>query len=138
MENESKRRNSMHLVFTILFIIILVIILVFFFSIKNDEKTTTVTEIKGEKQKGWSDFYYADNGTWKMLDPASYILKEQKFVSSDRERDEYLVRKVSADGILRITRAEGRWKHVEVLENGNVTAEGWIDAHFIEKVEKLE
>jgi hypothetical protein len=138
MENKNKKRNSMLLIFTLLFIVILVIILVFFFSSQNDEKNTVVKEVKGERHKGWSDFYYADNGTWKMLDPASYVLREQKYVSSDRERDEYLVRRVPAGGILRITQAWGRWKHVEVLENGNVTAEGWIDAHFIKDVEKLE
>lgn len=138
MENEKKKRNFMILIFTLLIIIILVIVLVLFLTNQKDEKNTTVKEVKGERHKGWSDFYYADKGTWKMLDPASYVLKERKFVSSDRERDEYLVRKVPAGGILRITQAMGRWKHVEVLEDGNVTAEGWIDAHVIKDVEKLE
>jgi hypothetical protein len=42
------------------------------------------------------------------------------------------------DGVLRIIKAAGRWKQVEVLENGNVVATGWIDADATRKVEKVE
>ena len=73
-----------------------------------------------------------------MNDPASYVLKSQKYVSSDTERDAYLVRAVPAGGMLRIVKAEGRWKQVEVIENGKAVATGWIDAHFTKSVEKVD
>jgi len=92
----------------------------------------------GERHPGWPAFYHAGDGTWTMQDPMCYVLKSQKFVSSDRERDEYLVRAVPAGGVLRIIRGEGRWKQVEVLENGKVVATGWIDAHFVKKADRQD
>ena len=73
-----------------------------------------------------------------MQDPVSYVLKERKYVSSARERDSYLVRAVPAGGVLRIINADGRWKQVEVIEDGKVAATGWIDAHVIKKASKME
>jgi hypothetical protein len=92
-------------------------------------------EIEGKNQD-FSSFYYAEDGIWILLDPVTYVLKEQKYVSSDSERDAYTVREVHSGGKVKIIQSEGRWKKVEVLENGKSSAEGWIDAHFVKKAEK--
>lgn len=136
---EQKKQN-LWIFFSAFFIFFLVaaIIFLFFLEDKPDEtKDKAVKEISGEVHHGWTPFYYANSGTWKMLDPASYVLKEQKFVSSDAERESYLVKKVEAGGILRILSGKGRWKEVDVLQEGMVIARGWIDAHNIKNVEEL-
>ena len=97
-----------------------------------------VEETAGELHHDWTPFYHADGGLWRMLDPESYVLREQKYVSSEREREAYLVCMVPEGGVLRILKAQGRWKEVEVLENGEAVARGWIDADPIRRVEKLE
>ncbi len=137
--NENK--NKPWGIFVFIFLFIILIALVFFFLVKksedkkgNDEREVAVKEVAGERQHGWTPFYHADSDTWKMLDSASYVLKEKKYVSSDTERDAYLVYKVESGGILRIIQADGRWKEVEVLVEDKVVATGWIDAHNVKKV----
>lgn len=98
---------------------------------------TAVTEQAGEAQNGWTPFYHAKAGTWKILDEAAYVLKEQKFTSSDAERDAYSVYKLESGGVVRMMEARGRWKMVDVLVDGKVVASGWIDAHFIKAVEQV-
>lgn len=102
------------------------------------ETESTVRETGGEPHYGWTPFYYATEGTWKMLDDAVSVLREKKYVSSDTERDAYTVYKVGYGGVVRTIESEGRWKHVEVLKDGQVVATGWIDAHFVRNVERVE
>lgn len=92
----------------------------------------------GEQHHGWTPFYHATDGTWKMLDEAVYVLREKKYVSGDAERDAYTVYNVGYGGIVRTIESEGRWKQVAVLEDGQVVATGWIDAHFVRNVEQVE
>jgi hypothetical protein len=139
MTNDRQRRHG--ILFALLIIIVAAVVVLTFLIPQKSEKTPvqmTAEDAAGERHQGWTPFYHADSGLWRMLDPESYVLREKKFVSSDREREEYLVRMVPADGVLRILEAQGRWKHVEVLENGEATARGWIDADPIRRVEKLE
>ena len=92
-------------------------------------------EMTGERHSGWTPFYHADEGTWKILDKAAYVLKEKKFTSSDAERDAYTVFTLKAGDRVRTVASQGRWKQVEVLVDDAVVAEGWMDAHFIQRVE---
>lgn len=136
---EQKKQN-LWIFFTAFLIFFLIVAIIFLFFLKDEPAETEdreVKEISGEVHHGWTPFYYANSGKWKMLDPVSYVLKEQKFVSSDTEREHYLVKKVEAGGILRILSGNGRWKNVEVLEGEDVIAAGWIDAHNIKNVEEL-
>jgi len=137
-DEDKKKRSPWILILMLLLVVALAFVLFNIFSGDGEESGVKAQAVKGERHHGWTPFYFAKDGTWKMLDAASYVLKEQKYVSSDRERDEYLVRKVDSGGILRIIKAAGRWKQVEVLENGNVVATGWIDADATRKVEKVE
>jgi len=138
-----KKDRTKHLGILIALFIIIVAVGIFMVLLKprkaeKAEVELTAEETAGEVHHGWTPFYHADSGLWKMLDPESYVLREQKYVSSDREREEYLVHMVPAGGVLRILQAKGRWKEVEVLENGEAVARGWIDADPIRRVEKLE
>ena len=114
----------------------------FFFMNPNVKPTgqtaSPVRDTGGEPHHGWTPFYHATDGTWKMLDEAVYVLREKKYVSNDTERDAYTVYKVGYGGVVRTMESEGRWKHVEVLEDGQVVANGWIDAHFVRNVERVE
>ncbi len=98
---------------------------------------TKVVETQGDPHQGWTPFYYAKSGTWKILDEAAYVLKEKKFVSGASERDAYTIYKLKSGDIARTIESQGRWKKVEVLVDDQVAATGWIDAHFISNVEEV-
>lgn len=138
MEEKKKRFG---LLLLLLFIVVVTLLLIFLLILPNGNGKSSdkadLKQVEGERHQGWTPFYFADEGTWKMLDPESYVLREMKFVSSETEREAYTVRKVESGGFLRIIQARGRWKQVEVLEEGEVVASGWIDAHNIKKVEKI-
>lgn len=135
-ESEKKRRLIVLAVMVLL--LILAVVLYFIFKTGAEPIETPIRENAGEMHHGWTPFYHAVEGEWRMLDAACFVLGERKFVSSERERDEYLVYRVETGGILRIMEARGRWKEVEVLdENGQIKARGWIDADPIRKVERL-
>lgn len=115
----------------------------FFFERRNRSATpqsigqSQPAETMGTPHHGWTPFYFAESGTWRILDVPAYVLRERKFTSSDRERDEYTVKRVNPGGIVRTVESHGRWKRVEVLEGTSVVATGWIDAHFVENVEAI-
>lgn len=133
----NKNRVFWLTVIAVLLFAVFVIILFFHpFGQKIQINNNISDQINGNEDQGFSSFYYAENGTWMLLDPVTYVLKEQKYVSSDSERDAYTVREVHSGGKVKIIQSEGRWKKVEVLENGKSSAEGWIDAHFVKKAEK--
>jgi hypothetical protein len=73
------------------------------------------------------DFYHALDGTWKM-ETTIHLLKEQKYVSSDDELKYFLVYTANPGEIVRISQAEGRWKFLDVMQDGKVKASGWADA----------
>ncbi len=136
-ENEKKRR----LIFLSLVFLLLVPALVFYLVLKKTEAPDEMplAEIEGKLHHGWSLFYHAQDGEWRMLDEACYVLNERKYVSSENERERYLVHRVVSGGVLRIISSQGRWKEVEVLdEDGSAQARGWIDADPIRKVERLD
>ena len=136
---EQKKQN-LWIFFSAFFIFILIAAVIFLFFLEDkpaETKDKAVRKVAGKAQQKLTKFYYANGGTWKMLDPVSYVLKEKKFVSSDAERESYLAKKVEAGGILRILSGNGRWKEVHVLRDGTVIASGWIDAHNIKKVEEV-
>ncbi len=133
----NKNRVFWLTVIVILLFAVLVIILFFHpFGQKIDMERQEPNLIEGQEDSGFSSFYYAEAGIWTLRDPVTHVLKERKFVSSDTERDTYTVREVHSGGTVKIVQSEGRWKKVEVLENGKSSAEGWIDAHFVKKAEK--
>lgn len=105
-------------------------------TVQFQKAETKVVETQGEPHHGWTPFYHAESGTWKILDDAAYVLKEKKFTSGARERDAYTVYKLESGGIVRTIESQGRWKRVEVLKDGQVVATGWIDAHFVRNVEE--
>ena len=73
------------------------------------------------------DFYHALDGTWKM-ETTIHLLKEQKYVSSDVELEYFLVYTANPGEMVRISQAEGRWKFLDVMQDGKVKASGWADA----------
>ncbi|MCK5879062.1 MAG: hypothetical protein KAH24_04750 [Holophagae bacterium] len=118
---------------------------IIYFTYMNDKQKAAkyqkaekkVMETQGERHHEWTPFYYAESGTWKILDDATYVLKEKKFVSGASERDAYTIYKLKSGDIVRTIESQGRWKKVEVLVDDQVAATGWIDAHFIKNVEEV-
>ncbi len=102
------------------------------------QQTALKPAVTGERDSGFSSFYYAEEGTWRLLDPVTHVLKEQKYTSSDSEKDAFTLKEVPSGGIVTITASEGRWKKVEVIENGKPVVSGWIDAHFVQNAEHAE
>jgi hypothetical protein len=136
-KKKDKSKQRLLILMAVLLVCILGGLLILHFENNGDPERTGLQQEKGERHQGWTPFYHASGGSWQMLDEASYVLREQKFVSSDSERYDYLVKKVLAGGVLKIIEARGRWKKVQVIENEEIVATGWIDAHNIKKVEKI-
>ncbi|HPJ72263.1 MAG TPA: hypothetical protein PK636_06245, partial [bacterium] len=74
-------------------------------------------------------------GLWKLETPLP-ILREQKYVSSERELADYLVYEGLPGETVVVIEAEGRWKRVEVREGNRPGSAGWADAHR-RRAEKL-
>lgn len=135
-KNEKKR--GLLIVIGIAALLLLVLVYFIFVWKSKTPVGPSVSQGGGELHHGWSPFYHATEGEWRMLDDECYVLKEQKFVSSEQERKEYLVATVESGGVLRIVGSRGRWKEVEVIEVGRVLAQGWIDADPIRRVLRLD
>ena len=71
-------------------------------------------------------FHHAKGGDW-VMEQTTPVLKEDKFWSSREELKHYLVREVPEGTVLRITASHGRWKEVDILEDGKPGPHGWVD-----------
>jgi hypothetical protein len=141
---EPKANKGPVLIIISLLVILAAIVLVFLILVGGDEQTQPVdegsqpaVEDRGQFQEGMSPFYDAGEGRWILLDTVTHVLREQKYVSSDREREEYTLFKVPAGGEVRIIEAQGRWKKVEVRKGSEVLGTGWIDADGVKEVRKV-
>lgn len=139
MTKSGEKRGRL-IVIGIAALLLLLLILVYFFFLQKPKMPDDPVVLKqdGELHHGWSAFYHASDGVWRMLDDECHVLKEQKFVSSEWELNDYLVARVKSGGVLRIVAAEGRWKEVEVIEEDQVLVRGWIDADPIRRVLRLD
>jgi len=141
MENKKeKNRYSLFLILLILLIAVVAIWLLFFSHSDKEstaeEKDLAVTQSQGDRFE-FSRFYHADGGTWIIEDEDILVLKEMKFISAS-EKDEYTVHEVKPSEHVRIVEARQRWKQVEILEDGEVIATGWIDAHHVRNAERVD
>lgn len=141
MKNKKgKNRYSLLLILFILLITAVAVWLLFFSHSDKEstaeEKEQAITQSQGERFE-FSQFYHADEGTWIIEDEDILVLKEMKFISAS-EKDEYTVHEVKPSDHVRIVEARQRWKRVEVLEDGEVTATGWIDAHHVRNAERVD
>lgn len=124
---ERKGRKKIAILIIIVLLLdalIAVIFIAYLINQQNAERNQA--NIKGKIEE-IDDFYHAENGTWKM-ETTIHLLKSQKYVSSDTELKEYLVYTAKPGEIVRISQAAGRWKKLEVLKDGKITATGWADA----------
>lgn len=76
----------------------------------------------------FDDFYHAEEGRW-ALETAVDLLKEQKYVSGEAERERFLVHAAQPAETVVIRSARGRWKQVDVVDGERIVASGWIDAN---------
>jgi len=89
---------------------------------KNGEVSST----SGDRFAGFDDFYHARDGIWR-LESTVHLLRERKFVSSQRELRDYLVYEANPGETVRLKQAAGRWKLLEVLDGENAGVAGWAD-----------
>jgi len=116
----------------ILFLTILGIIAFLLYTfVFKDKKMMEKIKNQIEETKGAvlspDDFYHAKEGVWEM-ETTIHLLKSRKFVSSDTELKAYLVYMAKPGETVRISEASGRWKKLDVIEEGEVIASGWADA----------
>lgn|GEM_PF-2928980 len=143
MEIKRHKWRAVFLVVFLVLIIIVVMVYLFLMEGKNKETDPQAQEPvadhsdRGIPQDTFSPFYYAEDGKWVLQQSVTHVLREQKYVSSKSELDQYTVARVPAGGIIRILEADGRWKRVEVLKGEQAIAVGWIDAHPIREVRKV-
>lgn len=126
---KNKVNKTLAVIIAILLLIIAIIAVIFIigkFFIEKGESGGEAKTQAGERITV-DDFYHATDGLWEM-ETTIHILKSQKFVSSDIELKSYLVKTVNPGETVRIARAGGRWKYLELIRNGEVIAEGWADA----------
>lgn len=141
---EPKTNRGPALVLVSLLVILAAIVLVFLFLNRGSEPTgpvetddQAVVEDRGQPSEEMSSFYDATEGRWVLLDTVTPVLREQKYVSSDRELEQYTLFRVPAGGEVRIIEADGRWKKVEVLRGSEVAGTGWIDADGVKEAKRV-
>lgn len=118
-----KRRNR---IIILVFLLVWILLLFYFFVIKQPPKKNALGQVPGERIEV-DDFYHATDGIWEM-ETTIHILKSQKFVSSENELKQFLVRTVKPGETVQISQAAGRWKKLAILENGKFVPLGWADA----------
>lgn len=123
-------------ILVILFAVFVIILFFHPFGQKIEMNRNALEQSDGNENRGFSSFYYAEDGIWTLHDPVAYVLKEKKYASSDTEREAYTIREVHSGETVKIIQSEGRWKKVKVMEDGKFSAVGWIDAHFVKKAEE--
>jgi hypothetical protein len=126
-------------------LIIGVVIVAFLFGPKpkdNGTQNTVRQSVSDTQQAGGdkfdhSDFYHATGGEWIISDDGILVLKEQKFISKS-EIERYAVHKITPRDRVRMVQSSQRWKKCQVLRDGKIIAEGWIDANFVRNVKRFE
>lgn len=138
MADQNKSKRSLLLIFLFLLIIAVIVWFVFFRPSSEDssakEQGQVTTQSEGERFE-FSEFYYADDGTWVVEDKGILVLKEVKYIS-ESEKEEYTVHEVTSSDFIRIVESRRRWKRVEVLKDNEVIATGWIDAHNVRNAQR--
>jgi len=76
----------------------------------------------------FDDFYHTEDGRWTLETPVD-LLKEQKYVSGEAERERFLVYAAQPAETVVIRSARGRWKQVDVVDGESIVATGWVDAN---------
>ena len=146
IDNTDKdHRRKLWLLLLLLFLIIAVVILAFLFWPKpkdNGPQNTDRQPVSDTRQAGGdrfehSDFYHATDGAWIISDDGILVLKERKFISKS-EIDRYAVHKITPLDRVRIIESSQRWKKSQVVRDGKIIAEGWIDANFVRNVKRVE
>jgi hypothetical protein len=141
MDEQERRRRPLALI-VIVVLILLAAIAVLVWALTGDERkveppmpdgVSSDESTEGERFE-YPAFYHAEAGEWIINEPQAGVLREQKYVSGPRELEEYAVVILGPGSRVRIVEADQRWKLVEVIEDGNAIATGWIDASPIRKV----
>jgi len=140
IHEHGKSKFPLLLLVLFLLIVALVVWLVFFNPSHKkgptEDQSQASIQSQGEQYE-FSKFYHADNGTWVIEDEDILVLKEMKYISAS-EKDEYTVHKVNPSDHVRIIEAPQRWKRVEILDQGEVIATGWIDAHHVRNAKRID
>ena len=138
-----RKKNIIVLVVLLLLLLILAAIpLAVYFMTRHEEPLPPVGNAQKTNGGGgrytFTKFYHAGEGKWIINDPETPVLRTQKYVSSRAEMLEYKVKLLEPGSQVQIIQAAGRWKLVEVIEDGKVVATGWIDAHMVKKVHRAK
>lgn len=144
IDKDHRRRLWLLLLLGLLLIAVVVVTFLFFRpKPKNngpqntDRQSVSDTQQASGDRSEHSDFYHASDGEWIISDDGILVLKERKFISKS-EIDRYAVHKITPRDRVRIAQSSQRWKKCQVVRDGKIIAEGWIDANFVRKVKRAE
>lgn len=140
-DRNGKLPPSFYILVSVIFFLVILLFVLYYIAVANTKVELRTDETSAEEPGqaySFTKFYYANKGTWILKNKMTPVLKERKYISPG-ELEKYLVYPAEAGTKVRIVEARQRWKKVDVLDRNNrKVATGWLDAHNVRNVEKVD